>query len=256
MSRARTVLAAFDRLMRVTTFCRHRERWSPNPEPRPRVAARSAAVGALIAPVVACLRGDDEGVRILIDDACEEGAAAEVGACRARGRARLPPIGAAARRRASGSSTRTPTPRSNASTIRKSSPSAPSACTSRGSRRRSSRWRAPSSSTDALDHGDQCALVGAVASCWWCAFLSARLRAVDPIEEAAAICRYIATGRLTRRYAVTVSVPCIDEWMLQWNLYVARRRRRGEGHGLAAVDVVVSNSPLSAVTVCAKRPRS
>jgi hypothetical protein len=48
--------------------------------------------------------------------------------------------------------------------------------------------------TDALDRGERCALEGAVASCWWCAYRSALLRAVDPVEEAAAICRYLATG--------------------------------------------------------------
>jgi hypothetical protein len=45
---------------------------------------------------------------------------------------------------------------------------------------------------DALDHGERRALEGAVATCWWCALLSAHLRDVDPIEEAAAICRYVA----------------------------------------------------------------
>ena len=45
---------------------------------------------------------------------------------------------------------------------------------------------------DALSHGDRHALEGAVASCWWCARESARLRDVDPIAEAAAICRYVA----------------------------------------------------------------
>ena len=63
----------------------------PNPEPLP----ASALVGALIAPVVACLRGDDEGVRILIEDACEEGAAAELVRA-APGRVGVPAIGAAA----------------------------------------------------------------------------------------------------------------------------------------------------------------
>ena len=39
---------------------------------------------------------------------------------------------------------------------------------------------------DAMTHGDRHALEGAVASCWWCALRSARLRDVDPIAEAAA----------------------------------------------------------------------
>ena len=45
---------------------------------------------------------------------------------------------------------------------------------------------------DVMSHGDLHALEGAVASCWWCALRSARLRNVDPIAEAAAICRYVA----------------------------------------------------------------
>ena len=32
-----------------------------------------AAIGALMAPVVACLRGDDDDVRVLFDGACEDG---------------------------------------------------------------------------------------------------------------------------------------------------------------------------------------
>ena len=36
-------------------------------------AAPALAIGALMAPVVACLRGDDDGVRILFEGACEDG---------------------------------------------------------------------------------------------------------------------------------------------------------------------------------------
>jgi hypothetical protein len=43
-----------------------------------------------------------------------------------------------------------------------------------------------------LTHGERRALEGAVACCWWCAQHSARKRHVDPVEEAAAICRYLA----------------------------------------------------------------
>ena len=56
---------------------------SISPEPDHPDAAR--AVGALLAPVVACLRGDDEGVRLLLDDTCESGA---VGGRRPRPRLR------------------------------------------------------------------------------------------------------------------------------------------------------------------------
>jgi hypothetical protein len=44
----------------------------------------------------------------------------------------------------------------------------------------------------ALEHGERRALEGAIASVWWAAHESARLRDVDPVEEAAAICRYVA----------------------------------------------------------------
>jgi tetratricopeptide (TPR) repeat protein len=44
----------------------------------------------------------------------------------------------------------------------------------------------------AMEHGERHALEGAVASVWWAAYESARLREVDPIEEAAAVCRYVA----------------------------------------------------------------
>src|ERR1700690_539651 len=43
----------------------------------PELPDAARAVGALLAPVVACLRGDDEGVRLLLDDTCDAGAAAD-----------------------------------------------------------------------------------------------------------------------------------------------------------------------------------
>ena len=52
--------------------CRNGRRCRSGPEPDLPDAAR--AVGALLAPVVACLRGDDEGVRVLLDDTCDSGA--------------------------------------------------------------------------------------------------------------------------------------------------------------------------------------
>jgi hypothetical protein len=149
------------------------------------------AVGALIAPVVACLRGDDEGVRVLLDGACEQGAVPEVvraAPAVARVYLRLAP------------------PPGGADRIVAEFPDAAR-----------ERFREPALVQlgmeclhvarvnhavdaiaravfvhEALDQGARVALEGAVATCWWCALRSARLRDVDPLEEAAAICRYVA----------------------------------------------------------------
>jgi hypothetical protein len=149
------------------------------------------AVGALIAPVVACLRGDDEGVRILVDDACAEGSVGElVRAAPAVARVYLrlapPPDGA----------TQIVDAFVDAAIDRFRDPE----IVSLGAECLHVARVAPPVEAiaravfveDALDHGARCALESAVASCWWCAYLSARLRDVDPIDEAAAICRYIA----------------------------------------------------------------
>lgn len=162
---------------------------STRPEPEIPEAAR--AVGALLAPVVACLRGDDEGVRILLDDTCDSGAASRaVHAAPAVARIYLglapPPDGAE-------------------DIIRRF----PVAALERfGDRDLVALGieclhvaRVPDAVEtiaravfvdDAMTRGDRHALEGAVASCWWCALRSARLRNVDPIAEAAAICRYVA----------------------------------------------------------------
>ena len=160
--------------------------------PVPELPDAARAVGALIAPVVACLRGDDEGVRILLDDTCESGR-------RRDGRA-------------------APRPRSCASTsASRRRPTAPTdivrefpdaAIERFGDRElvtlgveclHVARVPEPVESIaravfvdDAMAHGDRHALEGAIATCWWCALQSARLRDVDPIAEAAAICRYVA----------------------------------------------------------------
>jgi hypothetical protein len=149
------------------------------------------AVGALIAPVVACLRGDDEGVRILVDDACADGNVGElVRAAPAVARVYLrlapPPDGAEqiVDAYAQAASDRFGDPEivtlgAECLHVARVAPMIDAMARS-------------VFVSDALDHGDRCALEGAVASCWWCGFLSARLRSVDPIDEAAAICRYIA----------------------------------------------------------------
>jgi hypothetical protein len=161
------------------------------PDPPESVAGAAHAVGALIAPVVACLRGDDEGVGVLLDDACDSGDVTPVvraapAVARVYLRLAPPPDGAerivqefpdAAIERFGDSElvtlgigclhvARVPTPVAELA-------------------------RAVFVD-DALEHGARHALEGAIASCWWCALLSARLRDIDPISEAAAVCQYVA----------------------------------------------------------------
>jgi hypothetical protein len=162
---------------------------SIRPEPEDPDAAR--AVGALLAPVVACLRGDDEGLRILLDDTCERGAAARVvraapAVARVYLRLAPPPAGAEDIVREF--------PR--AAIERFGDPELISLgieClhVARVAGAVETIARAVFVD-DAMTHGDRHALEGAVASCWWCALRSAALRDVDPIAEAAAICRYVA----------------------------------------------------------------
>ena len=160
------------------------------PEPELPDAARGT-LGALLAPVVACLRGDDEGVRLLLDDTCEAGAAPDaVGAAPAVARVYLglapPPDGAVGivREFPFAAIERFGDPELVAVGVE---------CLHVA--------RVPDAVEtiaravfvdDVMSHGDRHALEGAVASCWWCALRSARLRNVDPIAEAAAICRYVA----------------------------------------------------------------
>jgi len=156
-------------------------------EPGP--AAR--AVGALLAPVVACLRGDDRGFDVLVDGACEDGdvgpiVASAPAVARVYLRLAPPPDGA----------------------DRITETFAGAALDRFGDRAVAAlgaeclevaRVGRPLANlaehvfvVNALDHGDRRALEGAIASCWWCGLTSARLRGVDPIDEAAAICRYVA----------------------------------------------------------------
>jgi hypothetical protein len=157
----------------------------------PELPDAARAVGALLAPVVACLRGDDEGVRLLLDDLCEAGTASR--AVRAAPVVARVYLGLAP-------------PPDGADDIVRHFPLA--AIERFGDRDLVALGieclhvaRVPHSVEtlaravfvdDALTRGDRPALEGAVASCWWCAYRSARLRDVDPIAEAAAICRYVA----------------------------------------------------------------
>jgi hypothetical protein len=157
----------------------------------PDLPGAARAVGALLAPVVACLRGDDEGVRVLLDGTCESGAVPEtVRAAPAIVRVYLrlapPPDGAddIVREFPHGAIERLRDPELVALGLE---------CL------HVARVPEPVEDLarsvfveDAMAHGDMHALESAVASCWWCALHSARMRRVDPIAEAAAICRYVA----------------------------------------------------------------
>jgi hypothetical protein len=162
---------------------------SIHPVPEPPDAAR--AVGALIAPVVACLRGDDEGLAILLADTCEEGnAPAVVRAAPAIVRVYL----------------RLAPPPDSAEGIVREFPDAarerfgdPELVTLGMECLHVARVPESVESVaravfvdDAMAYGDRHALESAVATCWWCALQSSRLRDVDPIAEAAAICGYVA----------------------------------------------------------------
>ncbi len=159
--------------------------------PVPEAPDAARAVGALIAPVVACLRGDDEGVSILLADTREAGdASAVVRAAPAIVRVYL----------------RLAPPPDSADGIVREFPGAaierfgdPDVVALGVECLHVARVPEPIENLarevfvdDALTHGDRHALESAVASCWWCALQSARLRDVDPIAEAAAICRYVA----------------------------------------------------------------
>ena len=181
--------AAFATRLLVGVNVPRSKEMSIRPEPDLPDAAR--AVGALLAPVVACLRGDDEGVRLLLDDTCESGAASDaVRAAPAIVRVYL----------------RLAPPPDRADEIVREFPDAaierfgdPELVAVGVECLHVARVPEPVENIaravfvdDAMTHGDRHALHSAIASCWWCALNSARLRDVDPIAEAAAICRYVA----------------------------------------------------------------
>jgi hypothetical protein len=158
-------------------------------DPHDDTAAR--IVGALIAPVVACLRDDAEGVRVLLDAVRENiEVAGVVNAAPAVARVYL----------------RLAPPPDGADCIVSAFPGGvlerfgePELVELGVECLHVARVAEPVEGIaravfvhDALDHGEIVALQGAVATCWWCALVSARMRDVDPVEEAAAICRYVA----------------------------------------------------------------
>ncbi|MGH8979066.1 MAG: hypothetical protein ACRDV7_13390 [Acidimicrobiia bacterium] len=158
------------------------------PEPIP----AATAVGALLAPVVACLRGDDDGVRALFEGACEDGvvpAALQAAPAVVRVYLRLAPPPDGAHRIVSGYVAGALDRFGDREVVAIGAECLEVA--------RAEAAIAPIANAvfvdAALEHGRWCALVGAVASCWWCAERGAALRGSDPVEETAAICRYLAS---------------------------------------------------------------
>ncbi|MDZ4828372.1 MAG: hypothetical protein SGJ13_18175 [Actinomycetota bacterium] len=162
------------------------------PEPPPHeVGPAATAVGTLLAPVVACLRGDDHGFEILVGGTCDDGDIAAIvrsAPAVARVYLRLAPPPHGADRIVTGFADAAYDRFGNSEIVTLGAECIEVA-----------RVDAPLADiaeavfvNTALTHGERCALEGAIASCWWCAQVSALLRGVDPIEEAAAICRYVA----------------------------------------------------------------
>jgi hypothetical protein len=151
----------------------------------------ATAVAVLLAPVVACLRGDDDGVRVLFDGACEEGTItaalrAAPGVARVYLRIAPPPDGAD--RILSGYIGGALERFGDREVV-----AIGAECLEIARADSAIASVAESVFVDtALGHGRWTALVGAIASCWWCAERGARLRGTDPVFETAAICRYLA----------------------------------------------------------------
>jgi hypothetical protein len=151
----------------------------------------AAAIGALMAPVVACLRGDDDDVRVLFHGACEDGtieAALLAAPAVARVYLRLAPPPDGVDRILSGYIGGALDRFGDREVVAIGAECLEVA--------RVERSLAPVAETVfvdyALEHGRWNALVGAVASCWWCAERGASLRGTDPVSETTAICRYLA----------------------------------------------------------------
>jgi hypothetical protein len=159
-------------------------------------SSAARAVGSLLAPVVACLRDDRDGYGVLVEATLEDdavlGGVVRAAPAVARIYLRLapPPGGAQTIVDSYDSAARTRFRDDDVVSLGHECLQVASAIA-----------RVPQPLAEiakdvfvreARDHGDEHALEGAVASVWWSAYLSARLRGVDPVEEAAAICRYAA----------------------------------------------------------------
>jgi hypothetical protein len=165
----------------------------PSLEPEPIAAAQ--AVGLLLAPVVACLRGDDDGFATLVGAAVVEGIARPlVQAAPTVTRVYLhlapPPDGAERIVRSFPPAAHFQFGDDEVVAVGAECLHAAHAAQRLG--REIARIIEIAFVSDAMEHREIQALEGALASVWWAASSSAMLRGADPIEEAAAICRYAA----------------------------------------------------------------
>ena len=151
----------------------------------------ATAVAVLLAPVTACLRGDDEGLRVLFDGACEDGtlpAALHAAPSVARVYLRIAPTPDGVDRILAGYIGGALDRFGDREVVAIGAECLEIA--------RANREIAPIADAvfvdAALGHGRWNAMVGAVACCWWCAERGAALRGTDPVAETAAICRYLA----------------------------------------------------------------
>jgi hypothetical protein len=161
----------------------------------PETGPAARAVGTLLAPVVACLRGDDAGYVVLLDGALDDGTvrpAVRAAPTVARVYLRLAPDpdGPAQILRTYVDAARERFERDAVALGAECLAVAQAAPEQLGGELAIA--AATVFTHTALEHGERSALEGVVASVWWAAFESARLRDVDPIEEAAAVCRYVA----------------------------------------------------------------
>ncbi len=165
----------------------------PSLEPEPVTPAQ--AVGLLLAPVVACLRGDDDGFATLVGAAVVDGMTPSlVRAAPTVTRVYLhlapPPDGA--ERIVRGFSEAAHSQFGDDEVVAVGAECLHAAHAVERLGESMARIIEVAFVSDALEHGEIQALEGALASVWWAAGSSAALRGSDPIEEAAAICRYAA----------------------------------------------------------------
>lgn len=159
------------------------------------IGPAARAVGALLAPVVACLRDDAEGYGVLVEQTLEAGPVGEVVRAAptvARVYLRLAPPPGGAQTIVDSYHHAASERFGDAEVVTLGHGCLHVACALERVPEPLAELAKDVFAREALDHGEEHALEGAVASVWWSAYLSARLRGADPIAEAAAVCRYAA----------------------------------------------------------------
>jgi hypothetical protein len=178
--------------------CDHDPDQAADSPPRPNEpdsVSPAEAVGWLLAPVVACLRGDDDGFAVLVGAAIGDGIAPQLVRVAPRvTRVYLhlapPPDGADQIVRSFGEVAVNRFDDAESVAVGAECLHAAHAVERLGAE--FGRIIEVAFVSDALSHDEFHALEGSLASVWWAAASSAALRGADPIEEAAAVCRYAA----------------------------------------------------------------